>query len=661
MFVMRSCPVWDRFYQNFKQDLKLWLYLLLIQQLWRIAFIANLNKYLSAKPSAGEMFLTMLTGARFDSVWATIAIFVTLFLVTVPAIFSRKLAVSKYPSCFRWWWAATCSLLVTIIYVVSIEYYLEYHDIFNQFLFGLVYDDRKAILQTILAQDYLFKYALIISLLFLGSIYWCKKLFNTKLYVTSKPFWFKWLLSVLVLVFYVGSFRGGYGARPIQLKDAALLQDEFLCKAVISPFSALRYAVKQRKLILQQDYGRQFLVNRNIVELLASKYGSSKTNADFDNYMLRQATGLAANKKIPQAKHVFVVIGESYDAWALQDAYQDLKLTTELQKIAAKGIQVKNFLPAADGTIAALTTIISGLLETEVMINYQPSSTYTYPTAPAAAFKSLGYQTNFFYGGYLGWQKIGDLATNQGFDNVYGGAHMSDWLHGSEWGVDDHVLYDFIVKTLQEDTPSYNVIMTTSNHPPFRVNLTKAGCDLAHIKKQLLKYPNSPATAEQLGHLWYADHTLGKFVKNIEAKLSLTLFAITGDHYGRRHIIPNPPPLEAVTVPLVLYGAGITDKLSFAEKVAGCHVDIGPTLIELVAPSGFEYYALGNNLFDAANAKLAINKNYVLSQEFGLLSSQNLHEMPKELMDKYIANMGLSWWRVVKGNSLISDDKNKST
>lgn len=648
--------MWNRFYQNVKQDLKLWLYLLLLQQLWRLVYVTQLNKYLSAKPLISDIILTAVTGVRFDSVWASVAMFVTLLLVTLPATFIRKVNNSNYPHRFRWIYAVICSVLITITYIISIEYYLEYHDIFNQFLFGLIYDDTKAIFQTIWAQDYILKYAIIILTLLFGSVYLCKKLFNVKATIqrsiTNKPIWVKGLISILLITFFIGAFRGGYGPRPIQLKDAAIAKDPFLCKASISPFSALKYSIRQRMAIQQLNYGKHFFANQNITDLLQSKYGTAKYSADFDNYMLRKAKGLAAQKGIPKAKHIFIVVGESYDAWALQDAYRHLKLTTELQKIAAKGLMVKNFLPAADGTVAALTTIMSGLLETEVLINYQPSSINIYPTAPTEAFKRLGYQTNFFYGGYLSWQKIGDLAAHQGFDNIYGGAHMGDWLNTTEWGVDDHIIYEFIIKTIKEDTPSYNVIMTTSNHPPFRVDLAKAGCDLEHIKQELLQYPDSPATARQLGHLWYADNTLGRFVNEVEKKFSGTLFAITGDHYGRRHVLPNPPELESATVPLVLYGQGITDKLSLSEDVAGCHVDIGPTLIELVAPFGFEYYALGNNLFDAPNARLAINKNYVLSKEFGLLSTQKLDLMPKELAARHVENIGLSWWRVVKGNSL---------
>lgn len=633
---------------------------MLLQQVWHIVFVFKLKKYLAAEHSIREIALTILTWVRFDSVWASIAMFVSLLMVTLPATFSIKINNSKYPERFRYIYAVICGMIVTITYIVSIEYYSEYHDIFNQFLFGLVYDDTKAIFQTIWAQDYILKYAIIILAVLLGSIYWCKKLFNIKTAVSrfstielNKPFWAKSLISVLIIIFCVGAFRGGYGARPIQLKDAAVIKDPFLCKAAISPFSALKYAIKQRMAIHKRDYGKQFFVKQKITELLNSKYGHMNASTDFDSYMLRKSSGLAAQKNIPTAKHIFVIVGESYDAWSMQDAYKNLKLTTELQKIAAKGIMVKNFLPAADSTIAALATIISGLLETELMINYQPNSVNTYPTAPAAIFKRLGYQTNFFYSGYLSWQKIGDLAMNQGFDHVYGGAHMGNWLNSSEWGVDDYVFYEFIMKTIAEDTPSYNVIMTASNHPPFRVNLNKAGCDLEYIKQQLLQnYPDSPTTAEKLGHLWYADHVLGEFVDMATTKFPLALFAITGDHYGRRHVLPNPPALECATVPLVLYGKGITDTLSLPEDVAGCHVDIVPTLVELVAPAGFEYHALGNNLFDIKNAKFAINKKYVLSKEFGLLSTQKLDLMPKELVAKHAENLGLSWWRVVKGNSL---------
>lgn len=643
--------MWNRFYQHIKQDLKLWLCLVALQQICRLLFIVSLKKFWLEIPTWQDIGLTMLVGLRFDTQCATVAILLPLVVITLPATFISRYQQSTFALNFRWLFAVLCGFVIIAIYCVSIEYYNEYQDIFNQFIFGLIYDDRTAIFETIWAEDYLLKYAIIALVAITATIWFTRKLFTIKKLVHPKPLWLKTILTLLVVVFYLGAFRGGLGNRPVQLKDAAVLRDPFLSKAVISPFIALKYAIKERRLIERNDYGKQFIANNKIVDLLKAKFKTTTQLADFDSYLQRSASGWTSKLNIPRAKHVFVIVGESYDAWSLQPKYKHLNLSNELQKIAANGgISLSNFLPAADGTIAAANTILSGLLETEIMINYQPNSRQAYPTAPAVHFKQLGYQTNFFYGGYLSWQKLGDFAKHQGFDHVYGAAHMGNWLASHEWGVDDADLYDFILTTLNDDVPSYNVILTTSNHPPFSVDLERAGIDLAYIREEMKHYPNSPATAEQLGHLVYADRSIGKFVQQAEEKLKYSLFAITGDHFGRRHVLANPPAFEKAAVPLVLYGKGITDRLSLPDNIAGSHVDIGPTLIELIAPQGFTYHALGNNLFAEQGTEFGFNKRYIISKKFGVVNANSNSAEFKALIEMHRQNIGLSWWRVVKGN-----------
>jgi phosphoglycerol transferase MdoB-like AlkP superfamily enzyme len=40
-------------------------------------------------------------------------------------------------------------------------------------------------------------------------------------------------------------------------------------------------------------------------------------------------------------------------------------------------------------------------------------------TSIFSQFKKLGYQTNFYYGGYLSWENIGELSKYQGVDRIF--------------------------------------------------------------------------------------------------------------------------------------------------------------------------------------------------------------------------------------------------
>src|SRR5204862_3901280 len=118
--------------------------------------------------------------------------------------------------------------------------------------------------------------------------------------------------------------------------------------------------------------------------------------------------------------------------------------------------------------------IISGLPYPNLPMNYEASLRGGVSTAIAPSFKRLGYRARFFYGGYLSWQRLGDFCREQGFDDVFGGDQMSAHITGNEWGVDDEVLFKFVQeRTAQE--PTFNVIMTTSYHPPYSVDLKSKG------------------------------------------------------------------------------------------------------------------------------------------------------------------------------------------
>ena len=77
--------------------------------------------------------------------------------------------------------------------------------------------------------------------------------------------------------------------------------------------------------------------------------------------------------------------------------------------------------------------------------------------------------------------------------------------------------------------------MTTSNHPPYSVNVAKEGYDVNKVKGHL---PDTIAETDkqlnEMGHIWYADHVMGEFIvlvkkKQIHQRSSLSLGTIAND------------------------------------------------------------------------------------------------------------------------------------
>ena len=609
---------WQRFYEQCKADIKLWCYFIVLQQACRFYFISALYKYLSHGTAPQTIVYAMLHGLRFDSLWATCWVFMALAFLTIPSLFIDKISYAAKQK-FRRYLGGVFTFVTTLIYVTSVEYYREFADGFNYFLFDWLYDDKLAILKTIYThyhpiRDFIIVVVVLLLYIKLSSRFISNAKPNkSKKYSATK----KILLSIAIVCFYVIGFRGSIGHRPIQLKDAGVTTDRLLNKSIVSPYSYLKYASDDYWEQQQESQEDLQLASTEVLATARKFFGTKKYYPVLAKYLKKTAKG----PKLAKPKHIFLIIGESLDAWPLQEQYRQLGLATNLQKIIGNGsLYFKYFLPCACGTMETINTIMNGVQDCGLHSNYRKGTKI--PTTLAPQFKKLGYKPQFFYGGYLSWQQVGDFAASKDFAAVYGAAHINDsWTQTNEWGVDDRSLFNFIIATVKNSkSPTFNVIMTTSNHPPFSIDLKREGFPKEQVAELLAQHKPSAKGINALGHVWYADKAIGEFVKNVTAMNGNVLVAITGDHYGRRHILSQPPAFEVSAVPLIIYPGKLKKYSSYnvkmPQRVAGSHLDLAPTLIELIAPKGFTYYAIGNDLLVKRRFNFGIGKNRVITPDF---------------------------------------------
>jgi phosphoglycerol transferase MdoB-like AlkP superfamily enzyme len=657
---------WNRAFRQFFLDLKFWLFCLGLFQVCRLVFLFRLSEYIAKDSSKKDIVLTLLNGLRFDSSVAAYAILFPFLFITLPSGFFN---LKAFANRFRFIWGGLIVLLTAIISIISIEYYKEYHNVFDDFLFGLIYDDRVAILETIWATygiSLLLYLGAIAALLFLyvtvGDPYLQETL---SLKITEKPrtLTTKICMSLLALVFLVATGRGSIGRRPIELKDAGVTRDTFLNKAELNPYTALRYAIESHG-EMQETHGLKEYIDGDLKKAAQFYFPEAPPSNSLDDYAKKKAKGAAIHKP----EHIFLIVMESYGTWPLLEKYAHLGVSDGLRQIAEEGIFVPAFVSASNGTMTSLGAIITGLPDVGLNTNYQKTARVMYPTAIAHQFKQLGYKTDMFYGGYLPWERIADFSKDQGFDEVYGAANMGDWITTKEWGVDDDVLFHYIDAQLSKTESTFTMIMSTSNHPPFNVNLDEKGIDLKGFEKELAAYPEAPITARELGHFKYADAQLLAFVKHTERKMPNSLFVITGDHYGRRHVVRNPSLFERTAVPLVIYGKSVLGNYKGLSGATGSHNDIAPTLIEMIAPKGTLYVSYGRNIFDrrqlqfGLGQKAMITPTQIFSMEDGAIEPVPFNQQGdpgsdhQYLLYKKIYNtaLGLAWWRIIHGPSLPS-------
>ncbi|MBF0193974.1 MAG: sulfatase-like hydrolase/transferase [Magnetococcales bacterium] len=666
---------WSRspkqFFLHFLVDIKLWFFCLGLLLIGRLFYLVELSEHLAPDTGLYEMLVSMVYGLRFDAKVVTRWLIPLLLLDFIVVL----LPIRRFLKFVRIIWGGVFIFLTVTLSQVSVDYYLEYGDIFNEELFGLIYDDADVIFVTMVKSYNLIPKMIAITAVSLALIWLYNKAleiqvfqFSDKLHSLWSVWWRQLLTFLLVLVLLVIALRGSWGSRPVQMKDAGIFTDQFLNLTVTNPFIDLSAAMKVHKELGSNVALKSFQADGDIRAAVRNYFKTDSNLATLDDYFITKAAG----PKGVVPRHIVLLVMESYDSWPMREKYNSLGLAEGVKKLGDEGLLWQSFLPASVGTMRSLATIITGIPDVYLRTNYQTTAKTTYATASAAIFKRLGYRTNLFYGGFLTWENIAGFAKDQGFENVYGASHMTkwnktDWSNTNEWGVDDKNLFAFVEDTLKDDKPSFSIVLSTTNHPPYDLDVYKEGFGLkkipAALAGELKKSKTEEGILNEMGHFWYADMVVSNFIRSTEKHLPKPLFVITGDHFGRKHMSVKRPLYDSVSVPLVLYGKDVLSGIKQPPNEGGSQMDIVPTLLELSAPKGFIYHRMGRDLLTPSDTPIGNAYKRIIGANFVYdINSQKIEPIPgrpliapynkDELKNIYNSQSAVAWWRIRKGATL---------
>ncbi|MBI5440168.1 MAG: LTA synthase family protein, partial [Deltaproteobacteria bacterium] len=620
-------PSSARFGRQLRQDVLLAAFVVATLQALRLGLLLLFREGLGAQTGAGELLRGAGAGLRFDAQVGFYAAAPSLVATLVCAGFDAE----RFARALRRGVGTAYCLLLPLLAAISAAYVDEYGDLFNHFMFGALYDDFGAVLRTVWNEHPVIPAVLLVIAASWGLTRLWRRALSPALPEqgpagSDRGAAREWVSIAVALLLLVGAARGGVGRVPVQFRDRDVTSDEFLNNLVLNPVSAIRYAIKHHLKVSRRGELPSVLASKGIREVVRGLFPDRPIGDRIDPLLARTAAGL----KGLRPRHVFLVVGESYDAWPLLDRYRALDLLPECRRLGKDGLLLTSFVSGASGTAPSLGVLIAGLYDPGPPINYQPQSRRTYPTATAAIFRRLGYRTRLYYGGFLSWQRLGDFARAQGFEETYSRAHIPKPRQVNEWGVDDASLFDLVLRTVKDDAPSFNLIMTTSNHPPYNFDLASEGWVPRRLPPELARLADGRLSDAMMGHLWHADRCMGRFVEAARAKLPAALFAVTGDHFSRKFLNHRPPLFERSAVPLLLYGPEVLKGLRWPAKAAGGHIDVPTTLIELCAPTGFAYASLGRDLLAPSAEPVGFGRGTLLAADYaaGLGSSAPLEPVP---------------------------------
>ncbi len=652
-------PGWNSFVTQLAASLRIALWILLLLVISRSLLIYSNRQAMETATTGAELLKAFWVGFRFDLRIAT--------MVAVPAII-----LSTFCLKFRLETATRRTLLgtgyfVTIAWLllgtITLGYFREYHNQFDPHVLGVVYDDFGAVVQTIWKTYPVVRGILVLVVLAIGLCWimrrWLLSGGPSRLPAKPESLVGKILVTVLLLASLAVGLRGTLRGRPMQEKDAGCTTDVVLNRCVMNPFYALHFAVRAHLRLLNRGGLDQYLKEEELPGAFY-EFAGTKDLKVVDDAFLTRASGPPSTPP----RHLFVVLLESYDGWTMMPKHAAWGLTPNMTRLGREGVSFPRFVAASRSTMTSLSSVISGLADAGVITNERSRPGQPpFGTAIAPQMKAMGYQTHFFYSGLGTWQRIQDFAKEQGFQHTHMGPEMPRSPGSNEWGVTDRDLYQYIERTIDPNVPSFSVIMTASNHRPFSIDLAKEGCEVKVPPTGYDTFTEGNASLRMLGHHLYSDKCVGEFVERMNAKVPGSFFALTADHWGRGFPGPRPTSLEQALVPLVLWQEG--RKFPDVSGVGGSHYDLGATMIELVAPEGTAYHAIGKNLLGPGAPSHALSRLWVLGPGAvtsmtgeGRMENLDGEPLPEEPSGfsrqkrRYNLVHGLSWWRMMKGNEL---------
>lgn len=629
-----------------------WFFGVIFFALFRTIFIAIFYKKITAVLNFNDLFNVFLMGFRFDCTAIAYFLLIPFLFLLVFSPYNKFKIIAATRKIHQ----TLFVILSPLICVITINYFNEYGDQFNHFLFLALYDDQKAVLNTIIEYYHPWLNGLILITTIIIGLFIFKYFGEKKnIYSVFERIRFKkseYVLSFIFILLFVAGIRGSFSSIPALRQYSGISHDNFLNKTIVNPYRSLRYAIKDFERLNKVGDKNPYMDEK----LFKATFPQDKVT-DVVKKMAQGAT-------IEKPKQIFIVVMESYDSWPLMDKYLPFNFSTQLNNIAQNGTHFSHFLAAGNTTIDSFGAIMTNVPNCGINLSHIGTANPSFETSIFTQFKKLGYETNFYYGGFLSWENIGDLSKYYGVDRIYSGVDAGGKTDTGGWGIEDEKLFNLVMQHTDKNKYSLNIILTTSYHAPYTVDLEAKGFPYKSaddFPAAMKKYYDGAMNMKELGHLWYGDKALGDFVKNAEKQFTSSIFNFTGDHFGRKFINSKPNLYEKSSVAYIMYGKSIPKSLNLTP---GSHIDIMPTLIEMIAPKGFEYYSFGESMFTKGkNEGIAFDKMiegndlYYFPkganvEEIDLTTFKETHSKKNKLEMKHNKLMALAWYYTMKGNDL---------
>ena len=582
----------------------------ILSTIFRIVFMIVYNPY----PTWKGRWKSVVGSLRYGFWWGmdfdAYVFLLPLVLVTLPALLFD--GYHQMEDTVRLVGLTIYSCILYAAFAGKMIFYKHFHDTYNYMVHYGNHAEKRNLIDVFFNQDR--GILVILGLIPITFISWYMGDFFLSLpfipYPTIEGTWpnVAWnigLVAASVLGFYWFRYGGtlSHDDKPEwDTIPTVVKEDIFFARATVPDLCALETVLKHP---LRDEYTASAEdIDDAIHRIVPKEYKDQDLNTP-----LHAFKRVASGPRIDKPQHIFFIVGESIPQWSLDEPYKELNICPGLWdfKDNPHTAQVPNFLPAGNVSRPSIVSLLSGVYDAGMEINEREAFWHEpLPTSLASQMKRLGYDTIYWYGGNASYGNFNHFGKAQGFDRVESASVFCGPDAPKTWvGVYDHVFLEHIEQEIKSlEHPTFHFIYTTSNHGPYKMEDSLLDYDPEKVMPNLgddLK--SNKKRNKELATYRYSDKAIFNFVRAMKEDFPDSLFVVTGDHSNLFGSLNNTSLIQRdytlrdtfCTVGLLQHPAFTKDSIT---APIGTHMSLMPTIIEAIAPKGFEYYSIVPSLFD---------------------------------------------------------------
>lgn len=606
--------MFELFFLDIQQNFKLFLFAPILCAVFRAIFILKFNPHKSLAGHWKPIYHCFRYGFWWGMDFNAYVFLIPLVFISLPGAFFPEWL--EYGDRMR---IVGLDIYLAILYTAFIGkliFYYHYHDIYNHILW-LGKNAEKHNLADVFFNEHhgmwlllsYIPYLVVCTFIVQGLLGWPTIPYPLIASAVLRDGFNSFVVLAAAAIFYYCRYGGTFMHDDKPEWDtipSIVKRDIFFARATVDDLVALKnvYHHPMQEMLVHTDEEDIVSIDKVIPEGVGDW---QKMQSPIEAFK-RTAQGA----RIKKPRHIFLIVGESYAQIAFDKLYADFHLVDggKAFRQSPHTAVLDNFLPAGMISRPAIVSLMAGIFDAQLELNEREDFWHgTVPTALPLQLKKLGYESIYWYGGNATYGNFNQFAPAVGFDKVMAATEFCPPDSPKTWvGVYDHIFMETMaekIKEMKSDKPIFHYIYTTSNHGPYKMPLKKLGFDTEKVMPDAPEKAKKDAAVQKcMGTCWYSDQSISKFVKDMQETYPDSLIFVTGDHAA------GPIPFDSGIVnrrgalfreqwctSFAMYHKDI-DQSIFAGNTIGGHMNIMPTIMELIAPKGHSYYSMFPSLLE---------------------------------------------------------------